>query len=160
MLKAYYDKSNEFSVPEEVKAEYVVLTADALAAQINVSDADIKSYYEQNAQHYGVAEQRRASHILIAVNKDASDADKAAAKAKAEKLLETLRKNPQEFAKLAKENSNDPGSAERGGDLGFFNKGMMVKPFEDAAFKLKQGELSDLVPSDYGFHIILSLIHI
>lgn len=154
MLKAYYDKSNEFSVPEEVKAEYVVLTADALASQINVSDADIKSYYEQNAKHYGVDEQRRASHILVAVNKDASDADKAAAKAKAEKLLETLRKNPSEFAKLAKENSNDPGSAERGGDLGFFSKGMMVKPFEDAAFKLKQGELSDLVPSDYGFHII------
>ena len=154
MLKAYYDKSNEFSVPEQVKAEYVVLTADALAAQINVSDADIKSYYEQNAKQYGVDEQRRASHILIAANKDAPAAEKAAAKAKAEKLLEALRKSPQDFAKLAKENSNDPGSAERGGDLDFFSKGMMVKPFEDAAFKLKQGELSDLVESDYGFHII------
>ena len=154
MLKSYYEKSRQFDVPEQVKAEYVVLTADALAAQINVSDADIKSYYEQNAKQYGAEEQRRASHILIGVNKDASDADKAAAKAKAEQLLASLRKNPQEFAKLAKENSADTGSAERGGDLDFFGKGMMVKPFEDAAFKLKQGELSDLVQSDYGFHII------
>ncbi|RBA23451.1 SurA N-terminal domain-containing protein [Herminiimonas fonticola] len=154
MLKAYYDKSNQFDVPEQVKAEYVVLTADALAAQINVSDADIKSYYEQNTKQYGTEEQRRASHILIGVSKDASDADKAAAKAKAEKLLASLRKNPQDFAKLAKENSIDTGSAERGGDLGFFGKGSMVKPFEDAAYKLKQDELSDLVQSDYGFHII------
>ncbi len=154
MLKAYYEKSNQFDVPEQVKAEYVVLTADALATQINVSDADIKSYYEQNAKQYGTEEQRRASHILIGVNKDASEADKAAAKAKAENLLASLRKNPQEFAKLAKENSVDTGSAERGGDLGFFGKGSMVKPFEDAAYKLKQDEVSDLVQSDYGFHII------
>lgn len=154
MLKSYYEKSNQFDVPEQVKAEYVVLTADSLAAQINVSDADIKSYYEQNAKQYGTEEQRRASHILIGVNKDASDADKAAAKAKAEKLLASLRKNPQEFAKLAKENSLDTGSAENGGDLGFFGKGTMVKPFEDAAYQLKQDELSELVQSDYGFHII------
>lgn len=154
MLKSYYEKSNQFNVPEQVKAEYVVLTADALAAQINVSDADIKSYYEQNAKQYGTEEQRRASHILIGVGKDASDADKAAAKAKAEKLLANLRKNPQEFAKLAKENSLDTGSAEKGGDLGFFGKGTMVKPFEDAAYQLKQDELSELVQSDYGFHII------
>ncbi len=154
MLKSYYEKSNQFDVPEQVKAEYVVLTADALAEQINVSDADIKSYYEQNTKQYGTEEQRRASHILIGVNKDTSDADKTAAKEKAEKLLTSLRKNPQEFAKLAKENSVDTGSAERGGDLGFFGKGTMVKPFEDAAYKLKQDELSDLVQSDYGFHII------
>lgn len=154
MLKSYYEKSNQFNVPEQVKAEYVVLTADPLASQINVSDADIKSYYEQNSKQYGTEEQRRASHILIGVNKDASDADKAAAKAKAEKLLASLRKNPAEFAKLAKENSVDTGSAERGGDLGFFGKGTMVKSFEDAAYKLKQDEVSDLVQSDYGFHII------
>ena len=154
MLQAYYASSKQFDVPERVKAEYVVLTADAVASQINVSDADIQSYYEQNKSHYGTPEQRRASHILIAVKKDATDAEKAAAKEKAEKLLETLRKNPQQFAELAKKNSDDPGSAERGGDLDFFSKGMMVKPFEDAAFKLKQGELSDLVQSDYGYHII------
>ncbi|HWU97213.1 MAG TPA: SurA N-terminal domain-containing protein [Oxalicibacterium sp.] len=154
MLKSYYEKSTQFDVPERVKAEYVVLTADAVASQINVSDADIKAYYDQNAAHYSTPEQRRASHILIAVKKDASDEEKKAAKEKAEKLLEALRKNPQQFAELAKKNSDDPGSAERGGDLDFFGKGMMVKQFEDAAFKLKQGELSDLVQSDYGYHII------
>jgi peptidyl-prolyl cis-trans isomerase D len=155
MLKAYYDKQvNEFAVPEQAKIEYVVLNNDTLASQINVSDSDIKSYYEQNAKRYTADEQRRASHILIATKKDASAADQAAAKAKAEKLLDQVRKNPADFAKLAKENSNDPGSAERGGDLDYFSKGMMVKPFEDAAFKLKQGEISDVVKSDFGYHII------
>lgn len=155
MLRAYYEKSGrEFEIPEQVKAEYVVLNSDAVAAQISVSDADIKSYYEQNAKRYTDEEQRRASHILIKVDKGASDADKAAAKAKAEKLLAQLRKSPADFAKLAKEHSQDPGSAERGGDLDFFGKGMMVPPFEDAVFKLKQGEISDVVQSDFGYHII------
>lgn len=155
MLKAYYDKhAKQFEVPEQVKAEYVVLNSDAVAAQISVSDADIKAYYDQNAARYSEEEQRRASHILIKADKSASEADKAAAKEKAEKLLAQVRKNPADFAKLAKENSQDPGSAERGGDLDFFGKGMMVKSFEDAAFKLKQGEISDVVESDFGYHII------
>ncbi|MDB5728719.1 MAG: peptidylprolyl isomerase [Noviherbaspirillum sp.] len=155
MLKAYYEKNaRQFTIPEQVKAEYVVLNNDMLANQITVSDADLKSYYEQNSKLYTVEEQRRASHILIAVKKDASAAERSAAKSKAENLLTQLRKNPGDFAKLAKENSQDPGSAERGGDLDFFGKGMMVKPFEDAAFKLKQDEISNLVESDFGYHII------
>jgi peptidyl-prolyl cis-trans isomerase D len=155
MLRAYYNQNgSQFEIPEQVKAEYVVLSMDAVAAQIAVSDADIKSYYDQNSKRYTVDEQRRASHILIKADKSASDAEKATAKAKAEKLLAQVRKNPADFGKLAKENSDDPGSAERNGDLGFFGKGMMVKPFEDAAYKLKQGEISDLVQSDFGYHII------
>lgn len=155
MLKAYYDKnSSQFETPEQAKAEYVVLNNDVLMSQIIVTDADIKAYYEQNAKRYSVDEQRRASHILLTIKKDASDADKAAAKAKAEKLLAQVRKNPSDFAKIAKENSEDPGSAERGGDLDYFSKGMMVKPFEEATYKLKQGEISDLVQSDSGYHII------
>lgn len=155
MLKAYYNKnSSQFEIPEQAKAEYVVLSADVVAAQIAVSDADIKSYYDQNTQRYTVDEQRRASHILVKADKNASDAEKAAAKAKAEKLLAQVRKNPADFGKLAKENSDDPGSAERNGDLDFFGKGMMVKPFEEATYKLKQGEISDLVRSDFGYHII------
>ncbi|RJF98457.1 SurA N-terminal domain-containing protein [Noviherbaspirillum saxi] len=155
MLKAYYEKNaKQFEIPELVKAEYAVLNSDAVAAQITVSDADIKSYYDQNASRYTEEEQRRASHILIKADKGASAADKSAAKEKAEKLLVQARKNPADFAKLAKEHSQDPGSAERGGDLDFFGKGMMVKPFEDTVFKLKQGEISDVVESDFGYHII------
>src|SRR6478672_1467774 len=155
MLKEYYAKNGaQFEIPEQAKIEYVVLNGDALASQIQVSDADIKSYYDQNAKRYTVEEQRRASHILIGVKKDASDADKAAAKAKAESLLAQVRKNPADFARIAKQNSQDTGSAERGGDLDFFGRGMMVKPFEDAAYQLKQGEISGLVQSDFGYHII------
>jgi peptidyl-prolyl cis-trans isomerase D len=119
-----------------------------------VSDADIKTFYDQNIARYKTSEQRRASHILINASKDASAADKASAKAKAEKILEQVRKNPADFAKLAKENSQDTVSAERGGDLNFFGKGDMVKPFEDSVFALKEGEISGLVQSDFGFHII------
>ncbi len=132
----------------------MVLTNDALADQISVTDAEVQEFYKNNAKAYSVDEQRRASHILIAVAKDASAADKAKAKSKADALLADLRKNPAAFAKLAKENSQDPVSAERGGDLDFFGKGAMVKPFEDVAFKLNKGEISDVVQSDFGYHII------
>ncbi len=156
MLTAFYDKHGElFEIPEQMKAEFVLLTAANVAAGITVSDADIKQYYEQNARRYASEEQRRASHILIAVKNDAPDADKAAAKQKAEALLAQVRKKPSDFARLAKENSQDPGSAAKGGDLNFFGKGMMVKPFDDVAFKLKKGEISDLVQTDFGFHIIM-----
>ncbi|WP_034292625.1 SurA N-terminal domain-containing protein [Herbaspirillum sp. RV1423] len=155
MLKAYYDKNgSRFEVPEQAKIEYVVLDSAAVAAQVSVSDADIKSYYDQNIKQYSTEEQRRASHILLEVKKGASAADKAAVKAKADALAAQLRKSPGDFAKLAKANSQDPGSKDQGGDLGFFGKGAMLKSFEDAAYKLKQGEISDPVESDYGYHII------
>ena len=155
MAEEYYKQHPaQFELPEIVKAEVVVFNPDVVEARIVVSDADIKAYYDQNLARYKTDEQRRASHILIAAGKDAPAADKEAAKAKAEKILAQLRKSPNDFAKLAKENSQDPGSAERGGDLDFFGKGMMVKPFEEAAYALKEGEISDVVQSDFGFHII------
>ncbi|EJM98655.1 SurA N-terminal domain-containing protein [Herbaspirillum sp. YR522] len=155
MLKAYYDKNaRRFEVPEQASIQYVVLDAAAVAAQSSVTDADIAAYYEQNKKLYATEEERRASHILITVKKDAAAADKAAAKAKAEALVAQLRKNPADFAKLAKANSQDPGSAENGGDLGYFGRGAMVKPFEDAAFAQKQGDISNPVESDFGYHII------
>lgn len=155
MLKAYYDKNGrQFEVPEQANIEYVVLSSDALAAQIAVTDQEAADFYEQNKNRFGVEEQRRASHILINLKKDGTAADKAAAKAKAETLLAQVRKNPADFAKIAKASSEDQGSAPNGGDLDFFGKGAMTPPFEDAVFKLKLKEISGVVESDFGFHII------
>lgn len=155
MVNEFYNKNAaQFEVPETVKIEYLVLSPDVVESRIEVAETDIKTFYDQNIARYKTPEQRRASHILINAPKDASAADKAAAKAKAEKILEQVRKSPGDFAKLAKENSQDSVSAERGGDLNFFGIGDMVKPFEDAAFALKEGEISGLVQSDFGFHII------
>lgn len=156
MLNAYYAKhTQDFEIPEQAKIEYVVLSSDALASQINVTDKEIADFYEANKTTvYHVDEQRRASHILVAVKRDASAADKAVAKTKAEQLLEKVRKAPGDFAKIAKSSSDDSGTAANGGDLDFFGRRMMTKPFEDAVFKLKEDEISDLVQSDFGFHII------
>lgn len=155
MVKAYYDKNASlFLIPEQVKAQYVLFTPDLLERQVSVTDAEIADYYGKNQARFATPEQRTASHILINAKKDAPAAEKAAAKAKAEAILAQLRKNPADFAKIAKAESQDPGSAELGGDLGVVEKGAFVKPVEEAIYKLKQGEISDVVPSEYGFHII------
>ncbi len=155
-IRKYYDASQaEFQTPESVKAEYVVLTLDDIAAQVPaVSEADARAYYDQNQSKYGQAEERRASHILLTAGDGGSAKDKDGARRKAQEILARLKANPGEFEKLAREQSKDPGSAAQGGDLGWFGRNMMVKPFEEAAFALKEGQLSDVVESDFGFHLI------
>lgn len=156
-LEAFYKdpkNSAQFQLPESANIEYVVLDAEALKAGATFSEEDLRKYYEENQSRYSVAEERRASHILIKAEKSASTDERAKAKAKAEALLAQARKNPAGFADLAKANSQDEGSAARGGDVDFFGRGAMVKPFEDAAFALKQGEISNVIETDYGYHII------
>ena len=154
--KFYDENAAQFEVPEQAKAEYVVLSMDAIAAQLAVTDAEIKAWYDGHKDRYLVPEERRASHILIGAEK----LGKEKAKAKAGELLAEIRKNPAAFADLAKKNSDDPGSASKGGDLGFFGRGAMVKVFEDTTMSLKEGEISGVVESDFGFHIIkLTGIH-
>ena len=155
-VKAFYDANQGvFQVPDEVKIEYLVLTPDSLMGQITVDPAEVKKQYDDNVKQYTKAEERQASHILIAVKPDATDADKAAAKQKAEALATSARKTPAKFAELAKQNSQDPGSAGQGGDLGSFARdGSMVKPFEDAVFSGKQGDIVGPVQTDFGWHII------
>jgi len=148
----YEENSARFSIPEQLRVEYVVLSQDKLEAR--VSEAEIKAWYDSHKDQYSQPEERRASHILLTTGSGDKAEVKAKVKAEAEALLAELKKNPERFAELAKKHSQDPGSASKGGDLGFFTKGMMVKPFEDAAFALKEGEMSDLVESDFGFHII------
>jgi peptidyl-prolyl cis-trans isomerase D len=150
-VAAFYEQNRSlFETPESAKVEFLVLSPETIAAADAVPEAELRAYYEQNKARFGADEQRRASHILIT----AEGGDKAAARKKAEQLLAQVKASPADFEKLARENSRDPGSAAQGGDLGFFGKGMMVKPFEDAVFRMKSGEISDVVESDFGFHII------
>lgn len=151
-VQKYYDENKtQFEVAEQVKAEYVVLSLDALLSQVTVSDAEVKTWYDSHKDRYEVPEERRASHILVLIK---PDADKEKAKAKAEEVLAEVQKSPAKFAELAKKYSEDPGSAEKGGDLGFFARGMMVKPFDEEVFKQKEGDISGLVESEFGYHII------
>ena len=153
--KAFYEqKKIEFTTPEQIRAEYVELSVDALTPTIAVPAEETKAYYEANSGRYIQKEQRKASHILINVAPKSTDAEKAAAKVKADALFALAKKNPKDFADLAKKNSQDSGSAANGGDLGLFSRGMMVKPFEDAAFAAKKDELLAPVLSDFGYHII------
>lgn len=152
--KYYAANGKRFEVPEQLRAEYVVLSMDAISAQTSVTDAEITAWYDSHKDRYQQAEERQASHILIAVEASASAGEKAKAKEKAEALLKEVQAPGADFAALAKKHSQDPGSASKGGDLGFFGRGMMVKAFEDTAFTLKEGETSGLVQSDFGYHII------
>ncbi|PUE10361.1 SurA N-terminal domain-containing protein [Limnohabitans sp. T6-20] len=154
-LERYYQEQSErFRSVENVDLEFLVLDVAALQAKIELPEQDLKTYYEQNLERLGGQEQRRASHILVNAAKDLPAADKQKARAKAESLLAAVRKAPKTFAEVARKNSDDTGSASRGGDLDFFARGAMVKPFEDAAFALQKGDISDIVESDFGFHII------
>ena len=155
-VKTFYQNNGKrFQSAESADVEYLVLDLDAVRQAVTVNEADLKTYYEQNVQKTATQEERRASHILINAAKDAPAADKEKAKAKAETLLAAVRKKPSSFAELAKQNSQDAGSASKGGDLDFFPRGAMVKAFEDVAFALKKSEISDVVESEFGYHIIM-----
>ena len=154
-IKAYYEKhKEEFRVPEQARLEYVVLSVEDLALQASVTDEEIKKYYDEHVAQYQEQEQRQASHILITASAKAGAAEMAAAREKAEKLFKEVKQAPGNFAEVARKQSQDPGSANNGGDLGFFARGAMVKPFEDAVFKMSLGEIVGPVQSDFGFHVI------
>lgn len=153
--KKYYEsRQDEFRLPEQVRVEYVTLSLDSILPQMHVDAAEIKKYYDEHQRQFGVPETRQASHILIAVEKSAGADARQKAKTKAEEIAAEAKKNPNRFAELAKKYSQDPGSATNGGDLGSFSRGSMVKAFDDAAFNMKVGDISDPVETEYGYHII------
>ncbi len=134
-IKAYYEANQaQFRTPERVKAEYVVLSADAIAAQETVSAQEIRKQWESA---YGPKLRQKEE-----------------ARKKAQAIAEAVRKDPASFAEVAKKESQDPGSRDSGGDLGFSPRGSFVKPYEDAVFRMREGEISSVVESEFGFHII------
>lgn len=152
-IQAYYDAHKaDYVEPEAVRVEYAVLSLDELAKSIKPTEKEVQDYYASSASSFGKPEERSASHILIGAPQGDSAARKQA-KAKAESLLAALQKAPKTFAETAKRESQDTGSAAAGGSLGSFGRGTMVKPFEDAVFSMKPGEMR-LVETEFGFHII------
>lgn len=153
-LKKYFDDNGkQFETAESAKIEYTVLTLDSLAAQVAIDPGKVKDFYEQNKARYINPEQRKASHILLTVPKGANEQTKKEIRSKIDGLLAQVKAGG-DFAALAKANSQDPGSASEGGDLGFFIAEMMAKPFSDATFALKQDQISDVIETEFGFHII------
>ena len=156
-IEAFYKQpanATQFQVAESAQIQYLVLDLEALKKDVSFTEEDLRKYYAENSTRYGVPEERRASHILIKADRSLAAADRAIAKAKAEELLAQVRKSPASFAELAKKNSQDEGSAVNGGDLDFFGRGAMVKEFDAAVYAMKPGEISNLVETDFGFHII------
>jgi len=153
-ISGYYQQhAQEFMQPERLKVDYLELNIDDLAKAITVDEATMRERYEARRINYASDEQRQASHILVQVPASASDEQVNAQKSKAEAILARIRQG-EAFTDLARAESDDPGSAEQGGDLGFFGRGVMDPAFEEAAFALKKGEVSELVRSSFGFHII------
>ncbi len=153
IVKYYDDNREQFREPERIRLELIRYDPDVLGANQTPSPEDLQANYERNLNtQFTHPEQVRARHILVAVSPDASAAERASAKAKAEELLQKV-KSGADFAKLAQQFSDDPGTKDRGGELGYFARGEMVKPFEDAAFKLTPGQVT-LVQSQYGYHIV------
>jgi len=151
-INEYYQQNiPKFTTPEQAKLQYLMLSAENIAKNIVVSDAEINKYI---ADHKAASTQIDVSHILFTVPANANADAKAQVKAKAEKLLTEINANPAKFAAMAKKYSQDPISAKNGGDLGYFGKGVMAKPFEDAAFNLKPGQISQIVETQFGYHIL------
>lgn len=150
VLKKYYDANKKnYIIPQAVKLEYVALDIRDLANRQTVGEEEVKKALEQ------VVPEREIAHILFAVAKDAPENVRAAAKSEAEKVLAQAKANPTKFAALAKQYSRDEGSAENGGNLGYLPKdGGLLKEFEDKAFSLEKGQISELVQTDAGYHII------
>lgn len=162
MVLSKIAKDNGFDKRPDIKEQIELMTNDLLASQyllkevvgkINVTEEDISLYYKAHLEEFRTPEMVRARHILVKVEKSAQEDDKKKAKDKIEDILKKL-KAGEDFAKLASEFSDDPGSKNKGGDLGFFPKGRMVPDFEKVAFSLKPNEVSDIVETPFGYHII------
>jgi len=155
-LQSYYDAHPELSrVAEQARVEYVVLSPEVVLAQLEVTEADARAYYTAHAAQFAEPENREVAHILIRVAEDAKPEAQQAARQKAEQLLQQAQKNPQAFGELAKQNSQDPLTAAKGGSFGLIQRGSIFKQVEDAAFAMKAGEVRGPVQTPAGFHIVM-----
>lgn len=152
-MEDYFEARKEaYRVPEKIKIAYLLIDPADFADQVELADREIEAYYEYNVEAFKEPKQVKARHILFKLREDASEQEEKTVREKAEKVLKEARENG-DFAALAKKYSEGP-TKDNGGDLGYFTEGRMVKPFEQVAFQMKKGEISDLVRTPFGYHII------
>jgi peptidyl-prolyl cis-trans isomerase D len=153
-LQAHYDQhQQDYRTPEQVKVEYVLLNTDGVGKTVEIDEDALSEFYANNLEKYGIPEERQASHILMRLDEDADQASLTTALAKISDLKLRIQQG-EDFAELASANSEDPGTAENGGDLGYFGKGIMDPAFEESVFNLQEGELSEPVRTAFGIHLI------
>jgi peptidyl-prolyl cis-trans isomerase D len=152
-MESYFEEHKEgYRVPEKIKIAYITMDPKAFISEVSITDQQVKDYYEDNREMFELEKEIRARHILFKLDPNAPEEEDAKVREKASGVLKKAR-GGDDFANLAKKYSEGP-TAQKGGDLGYFSKGRMVKPFEEASFKMKKGEISELVRTQFGYHII------
>ena len=152
-MEAYFEEhKEEYRVPEKVKINYISIDPDTFKGEVSITDQQVEDYYEDNEETFRQEKEVRARHILFRLDQNAQEEEEEKVRERAAGVLEKARKG-EDFADLAQQYSEGP-TAPKGGDLGFFSRGRMARPFEEASFKMKKGEISDLVRTQYGYHII------
>ena len=155
-IKKFYDENTEsFVRPDRIKIEFLIYSVAGIVPSVSITDDDVRNFFEANKDQFQADQKRSAKHILFAYQPGIDFEEKARIRDFAQTSLNEIKQNPEIFDDKAKELSQDIESAKNGGDLGFFSRGDMVKPFEDAVFSLKENEVSDLVETEFGLHIIM-----
>ncbi len=155
LKKVYEESKSSFIRPDQVKINFIIHSVAGIVPNIKISDKEVKNYFTNNIDRYQKEQQRRAKHILFTVGADLSDAEVKEIADNAQDILNKIKKNPKTFQKNAKKYSQDTESAKNGGDLGFFSRGDMTKVFEDTVFSMSKNQISELIKTEFGFHIVM-----
>ena len=155
LKKVYEESKSSFIQSDQVKIEFIIYSVAGIVPNIKVADDVVKNYFTNNINRYQADQQRRAKHILFTIRSDMADNEISEIKTKALTILKEVRKNPKTFKKNAAKYSQDPESSKKGGDLGFFSRGDMTKAFDNQVFKMSKNQISDLVQTEFGYHIIM-----
>ena len=155
LKKVYEESKSSFVRPDQVKINFIIHSVAGIVPNIKISDKEVKNYFTNNINRYQIEQQRRAKHILFTVGAGLSDAEVKKIAVNAQDILNKIKKNPKTFQKNAKKYSQDAESAKNGGDLGFFSRGDMTKVFEDTVFSMSKNQISELIKTEFGFHIVM-----
>ena len=155
LKKVYEESKSSFMRPDQVKIKFIIYSVAGIVPNIKVANKEVKDYFTNNINRYQTDQQRRAKHILFTVRADLTDSQVKEIANKAQNVLNEIKKNPKSFKKNAKEYSQDTESSKNGGDLGFFSRGDMTKVFEDTVFSMSKNQISELIKTEFGFHIVM-----